>query len=94
MALLDLFGQARRRHTGAKSGALLPSPSEEDYLDIDGASRLKQKIEAYWRARGHNVQIFFQHGPFVPALRSARVDIRSTMVNGFPPDWRRDASDA
>ncbi len=60
-----------------------PNPSR-DWCDKDGARELKDKIEAYWRERGHNVQVMLHNVGFHPAIRAARVDIRSDMQNGFP----------
>jgi len=45
---------------------------------------LKQKIEAYWRERGRDVMLSLHNVGFHPAIRAARYDVRSDMVNGFP----------
>lgn len=63
----------------SRSGA-----GEFDFCTRDGASILKQKIEAYWRARGHNVQVMLHNVGFHPAIRAARYDVRSDLVNGLP----------
>ena len=55
-----------------------------DFCSRDGAVALKQKIEAYWRERGHDVMIALHNVGFHPAIRAARYDVRSDMVNGFP----------
>jgi hypothetical protein len=55
-----------------------------DYCSRDGALNLKLKIEAYWRDRGQNVMIALHNVGFHPAIRAARFDIRSDMVNGMP----------
>jgi hypothetical protein len=60
------------------------SYGETDFCSRDGASALKAKIEAYWRERGHNVMISLQNVGFHPAIRAARYDVRSDMVNGMP----------
>jgi hypothetical protein len=57
---------------------------ETDFCNVDGARRLKTRIEEYWRERGYNVDIKLVEAPFVAAMRSARTDVRSDMVNGFP----------
>ncbi|MES1200723.1 MAG: phosphoglycolate phosphatase [Pseudomonadota bacterium] len=57
---------------------------EHDFCNADGARRLKQRIEDYWRERGYSVDIKLIEAGFVPAMRSARMDVRSDMVNGLP----------
>jgi hypothetical protein len=56
-----------------------------DYTDRAGAQILKARIEAYWRARGCEVQVTLAPASFTPALRAARFDIRSELLNGLPP---------
>jgi hypothetical protein len=56
-----------------------------DFCDNDGARKLKAKIEEYWTSRGFDVSINLVEAGFVPAMRSARTDVRSNMVNGMPP---------
>ena len=58
-----------------------------DYTDRAGAERLKARIEAYWRERGSEVQIVLVPAGFTAALRAARYDVRSELLNGLP---RRD----
>jgi hypothetical protein len=41
-------------------------------------------IEAYWRERGQDVMIALHNVGFHPAIRAARYDVRSDMVNGMP----------
>ena len=55
-----------------------------DFCTMEGAKRLKMKIEEYWRSRGFEVNINLVDSGFVPAMRSARTDVRSNMVNGMP----------
>lgn len=55
-----------------------------DYCSRDGAMALKDKIEAYWRERGMHVMIALHNVGFHPAIRAARYDVRSDMVNGMP----------
>jgi hypothetical protein len=55
-----------------------------DFCDSDGARKLKAKIE-YWTSRGFDVSVSLVEAGFVPAMRSARTDVRSNMVNGMPP---------
>jgi hypothetical protein len=57
---------------------------DHDFCNSDGARRLKQRIEEYWRDRGFKVEIKLIEAGFVAAMRSARTDVRSDMVNGFP----------
>jgi len=56
----------------------------DDFCGRDGAMQLKTKIEAYWRERGQDVLISLQNVGFHPAIRAARYDVRSDMVNGLP----------
>jgi len=60
------------------------SRGEYDFCSRDGAQALKNKIEAYWRERGQNVMIALHNVGFHPAIRAARFDVRSDMVNGMP----------
>lgn len=55
-----------------------------DYCTTEGARRLKQRIEEYWRERGYDVNVDLIDAGFMPAMRSARTDVRSNMVNGLP----------
>jgi hypothetical protein len=57
---------------------------DHDFCNVDGARRLKQRIEEYWRDRGYSVDVKLVEAGFVAAMRSARTDVRSDMVNGFP----------
>lgn len=55
-----------------------------DYMSQEGAQRLCDVIEAYWRARGHAVSLVLYKTGFHVAVRSARYDLRSDMHNGWP----------
>jgi len=57
---------------------------DHDFCNVDGARRLKQRIEEYWRERGYTVDVKLIEAGFVAAMRSARTDVRSDMVNGMP----------
>ena len=57
---------------------------ESDFCSRSGANALKAKIEAYWRERGHSVQVMLHNVGFHPAIRAARFDVRSDMINGMP----------
>src|SRR5688572_6454419 len=57
---------------------------EPDYCSREGAAALKSKIEAYWRERGQDVMLSLHNVGFHPAIRAARFDVRSDMVNGLP----------
>lgn len=57
---------------------------DHDFCNVEGARRLKQRIEEYWRDRGYAVDIKLIEAGFVAAMRSARTDVRSDMVNGMP----------
>ncbi|HYD88960.1 MAG TPA: hypothetical protein VEA80_15905 [Vitreimonas sp.] len=60
------------------------SRGEQDFCSREGALALKEKIEAYWRERGQHVMIALHNVGFHPAIRAARYDVRSDMVNGMP----------
>lgn len=55
-----------------------------DFCNVDGARRLKQRIEEYWKDKGYAVDVKLIEAPFVAAMRSARTDVRSDMEDGFP----------
>lgn len=55
-----------------------------DYCSRDGALELKRKIEAYWAERGQNVSVVLHNVGFHPAIRAARFDVRSDLINGMP----------
>lgn len=61
-----------------------PSRGESDFCSKEGAAALKAKIEAYWRERGQDVMLSLHNVGFHPAIRAARYDVRSDMVNGMP----------
>lgn len=63
---------------------LTRSRGEADFCSREGAMALKAKIEAYWRERGQDVMIALHNVGFHPAIRAARYDVRSDMVNGMP----------
>ena len=66
------------------------SATEEcEFTDARGAAELKSRIEAFWRARGHEVQVMLVEGSFTQALRSGRFDVRSDLVNGLPRAAKR-----
>ena len=56
----------------------------KDFCDETGAKRLQQKIKEYWEGRGYDVDVDLVNAGFVAAMRSARCDVRSDMVNGMP----------
>jgi hypothetical protein len=55
-----------------------------DYTDRKGAEMLKARIEAFWRERGYEIQVTLAPAAFAAALRAARFDVRSELVNGLP----------
>jgi len=57
---------------------------EPDYCTQGGAAALKATIEAYWAERGQHVLVSLHNVGFHPAIRAARFDVRSDMVNGKP----------
>ncbi len=63
-----------------------------DYCDGEGARKIAARIRDYWYQRGYVVDVSLVDAPFVPAMRTARVDVRSNMVNGLPRRTLRDRS--
>jgi hypothetical protein len=57
---------------------------KNDFCTRDGAERLKEKIEAYWAERGHDVRVNLVQAGFLASMRSARTDVRSNLINGVP----------
>ncbi|XBQ15830.1 MAG: hypothetical protein ABL308_12835 [Oceanicaulis sp.] len=57
----------------------------KDAASYAGSLRLKEKIEAYWRARGRTAVVTLENGGANPHLKTAHVVTRSNIVNGFPP---------
>lgn len=55
-----------------------------DYCTQEGALTLKARIEAYWAARGHQIMVGVAGAGFDAAVRAARYDVRSNLVNGLP----------
>lgn len=55
-----------------------------DFCTTEGARKLKQKIESYWKDRGFDVNIDLVDAGFTPSMRSGRTDVRSNMINGMP----------
>ena len=56
----------------------------KNYCDRDGVLELKRTIEAYWAAKGHDVDVWLEHGSFLASIRGTREDVRSNMVGGMP----------
>lgn len=66
----------------------------KDWCDTEGARRLREKIREYWAERGYEVDVDLVDAGFVAAMRSARTDLRSNMVNGMPRRRSPEASGA
>lgn len=58
-----------------------------DLCDLNGAARLKERIETYWRERDGAVSVVLRSAEYVPSMRTGRVDVRSDMLNGGPREW-------
>lgn len=74
-------------HANRQSRVELESSTSPDVCDLssqEGAQKLKQMIEAYWQARGHTVLVALENMGFHPAVRAARYEVRSDMINGQP----------
>jgi hypothetical protein len=75
----------RSAETGGRLQQVSRMPHEfSDYCNADGARRLKQRIEEFWRERGFFLNVKLVEAGFAPAMRSARTDVRSDMLNGQP----------
>jgi hypothetical protein len=83
MSRLRSVHQLTPQEAELQSAVLKPGDTS-DHCDSDGAKRLAQRIEQYWRERGYAVDMKLIEGAFIAAMRSTRVDIRSDMVNGMP----------
>lgn len=55
-----------------------------DLCNRDGADRLANKIQDFWRKRGFDVIVEMRDEGFVSTMRSSRTDVRSDMINGMP----------
>ena len=58
---------------------------EANFTDLAGAQRLKEKIEAHWRAKGFKppkIELVAQG--FDNSVRACRYDVRSDMKGGMP----------
>ena len=63
-----------------------------DLCNRDGASRLAQKIQDFWRKQGFDVVVEMKDEGFVSTMRSDRTDVRSNMINGMPINELADAA--
>ncbi len=57
---------------------------QQDYTTRDGAQALAARIAEYWRDRGYEVMLQIEDVGFHPAIRAARYEIRSDLINGLP----------
>jgi hypothetical protein len=89
MSKFAMAGPANSRWEDRLYGAAHNGRDNEppDYCSQAGALALKEKIEAYWRERGQNVMLSLHNVGFHPAIRAARFDVRSDMVNGMPRNY-------
>lgn len=68
------------------------SGTDENYTtNKAGAELLKLRIEAYWRERGHVVQVVLEEKAFNETARGCRWDIRSNLCNGLPQKSEKSA---
>lgn len=57
----------------------------QNFCDLEGAKRLKEKIEAHWRAKGFKPpKIELVQQAFDSSVRAGRYDLRSDMSGGLP----------
>lgn len=67
---------------------------DANFTDLAGAQRLKEKIEAHWRAKGFKPpEIKLIPQGFDNSVRACRYDVRSDMRGGMPVE-RADAEGA
>ena len=66
-----------------------PGPGTQDLSTREGATRLKETIEAYWRAQGREVMVSIENMGFRAAIRAARYEVRSDLVDGLPRDNKK-----
>lgn len=70
-------------HVAVKERVLSKAASTDGF-SRSGAIKLKEAIEAYWRARGRDVIVYLREAPFNSVLRSTRFEVCSDMVDGMP----------
>ena len=58
---------------------------DREHCDAEGSKKLAQRIKDYWGSRGRIVEVWTKEEAFTQAMRSGRFDVRSDMVNGYPP---------
>jgi hypothetical protein len=87
-------GSSRWENRHFSGGASARDHDPPDYCSQTGAMALKTRIEAYWRERGHNVMLSLHNVGFHPAIRAARFDVRSDMVNGIPRNYGPQTNEA
>lgn len=56
----------------------------QNYTDRDGAHVLANRIAAFWRERGYEVDVECKPAGFDAKTRATRYDVRSDLRNGFP----------
>jgi hypothetical protein len=74
----------KRLDFGVASDAMGLSGGSVDFCTREGAERIRAQIQAYWRCRGLEVSVNLLCAGFHPAIRAARYDVRSDMINGMP----------
>ncbi|WP_270374937.1 phosphoglycolate phosphatase [Marinicauda sp. Alg238-R41] len=55
-----------------------------EHCTREAAQALRERIERYWNERGYEVRVDLVEAGFNPAMRSARTDVRSDMLNALP----------
>lgn len=73
-------------------GSALHAPSAAgmmDYCTREGADALRRRIEAFWKERGYDVMVTLHNVGFHPAIRAARYELRSDLMNGLPRARKR-----
>lgn len=58
--------------------------ASRNWCDREGAYALKAQIEAYWRERGHAVQVWIEEKPYSMTMRGTHFVVRSNIVSGLP----------
>lgn len=74
-----------REHNILRDERARAQREEENFTSLEGAQRLKEKIEAHWRSKGFKppkIELVAQG--FDSSVRACRYDVRSDMRGGLP----------
>ncbi len=87
--LFDNLVRIRRKEYGRNSRLIRPSEPmpKDDYLSRPGATKLAQRIEQHWKARGiKGVRAWVDEGLAPSGVNNMTVcGVRSNLIDGLPP---------